>query len=53
VRDPGLLLVETGFWILLLGTLHAVALRHRRLPWQRKRPAATTDTAPDGAGELA
>ncbi len=52
VRDPGLPLVNAGFWILMLGTLHAVALRNRRMPWKRPQLPSSVATA-GGVGGVA
>lgn len=48
VVDPGLPVVEFGLWLLFLGTLHAVALRDRRLPKLRTREVVVAATARQG-----
>lgn len=51
VQDPGLAIVVAGLWILLLGTLHAVALRN----WtpRIRRGQAPTIVADDHVGAAA
>lgn len=48
VVDPGLPVVEFGLWLLFIGTLHAVALRDRRLPKLRTREVVVAATARQG-----
>ena len=44
VRDPGVGLVMTGFWLLMLAVLHVVALR-RWKPWWERRGSGGGDAA--------
>lgn len=49
VVDPGLPIAEFGLWLLFFGTLHAVALRDRRLPKLRTRELAAANSVPGEA----
>ena len=49
VKDPGLPIAEFGLWLLFFGTLHAVALRDRRLPRLRTREVSVAPTATGAA----
>ncbi len=49
VVDPGLPIAEFGLWLLFFGTLHAVALRDRRLPKLRTREVVVANSVPGEA----